>query len=156
MTSVVARCIASVPARSSDDSWSAIVEMLTRGQSGPKRDELLAVRGTAASLIADQAPKTAAIVVTCEGPRTRIRCVYDDNAISGSGVNESALGFDPLAGDWAISLPCAAEDLGWVQSSLARHSTRITARDLANTEQAKDEAATAAATFEIDTKGFFG
>lgn len=156
MSSVVARCFASVPARSADATWTAIVEMLTRGQSGTDRDELLAVIGTASSLIVDQAPKDVAIIVTCEGPRTRIRCIYDENAVSGSGVNESALGFDPLAGEWAMSLPCPAEDLSWVQASLARHSTRVTARDLADTGQAKDEATTAGAAFEIDAKGFFG
>lgn len=156
MSSVVARCFASVPARSSDATWTAIVDMLTRGQTGADRDELLAVSGTAAALITDQAPITAAIIVTCEGPRTRIRCVYDEDAVTSSGINESSLGFDPLAGEWAVSLPCPAEDLSWVQSSLARYSSRVTARDLADSGLAKDEATTADAAFEIDAKGFFG
>ena len=80
--------------------------------------ELLAVDGLAASIIADQAPKDAAIVVTCDGPRTRIYCLYDDDAIDGSDANEDALGFDPLKGDWRMSLPCLADDLAWVQAAL--------------------------------------
>ncbi len=121
-------------------------------------DELLAVAGIAASIIADQAPKDAAIVVTCDGPRTRIYCLYDDDAIDGSDANEDALGFDPLKGDWRVSLPCPEDDLAWVQAALKKHSTRITARDLddrcrptrATTARAK------AQRLVLDPKGFLG
>jgi hypothetical protein len=115
----------------------------------------MSVAGTAASLIADRAPEAEAIVVTCDGPRTRIRCIYDEDAIDGTGVNEDTLGFDPLRGDWRISLPCPADDLGWVQANLARQSSRITARDLAETNKPAEQAsATANEGFEIDVKGF--
>lgn len=155
MSTVAARAFASVPARPADDTWTAIVTLLTRGASGAKQDELMSVAGTAASLIADRAPEAAAIVVTCDGPRTRIRCIYDEDAIDGSGVNEDTLGFDPLQGDWRISLPCPADDLRWVQANLARQSSRITARDLAETNKPAEQAsATANEGFEIDVKGF--
>jgi hypothetical protein len=155
MTTVAARAFASVPARPADDTWSAIVTLLTRGAAGAKRDELLSVAGTAASLIADRAPEDAAIVVTCDGPRTRIRCIYDEDAIDGTGVNEDTLGFDPLKGDWHVSLPCPADDLVWVQANLARKSSRITARDLEETNKPADQASAAASeSFEIDVKGF--
>ena len=154
MTTVAARAFASVPARSAGHTWTAIVELLTRGEAGANRDELFSVAGTAASLIADRAPEDASIVVTCDGPRTRIRCVYDDDAIDGTGVNENSLGFDPLDGNWHVSLPCPADDLTWVQASLARATSRITARDLAETHKATDASKAIAATFEIDVKGF--
>ena len=60
-------------------------------------------------MIADHGPGDAAIMVTCDGPRTRIYCLYDDDAIDGSDAKEDALGFDPLNGDWRVSLPCPVE-----------------------------------------------
>lgn len=154
MSTVVARAFASSPHRPADQTWKAIVELLTRGSDGQARNELLAVAGTASSLIADRAPETAAIIVTCDGPRTRIRCVYDEDAIDGTGVNEQMIGFDPLKGDWEVSLPCAADDLTWVQLSLAKQSTRITARDLAEVVKASSEASASSDGFEIDLAGF--
>ncbi len=134
------------------------MELLTQGHSGTARTELLAVAGVAASLIADQAPRDAAIVVTCDGPRTRIYCLYDDDAIDGGDANEDPLGFDPLKGDWAVSLPCAAEDLAWVQAALKKHSVRITARDSAETTATKQDgtAASTSSGLVLDTKGFLG
>ena len=131
MTTVASRTFRSTPHRDATETWSAIVDLLTQGKDGDARRELRAVAGIAASLIADQAPKAAPIVVTCDGPRTRIYCLYDDDAIDGSDASEDALGFDPLKGDWQVSLPCPEDDLSWVQAALKKHSNRITARDLA-------------------------
>jgi hypothetical protein len=103
VSTVASRIFASTPKRDAAATWAAIVDLLTQGRAGPARNELLAVSGVAASIIADQAPKDAPIVVTCDGPRTRIYCIYDDDAIEGSDANEGALGFDPLNGDWQVS-----------------------------------------------------
>ncbi len=118
MTTVASRTFTSTPARDALATWTAIVDLLTKGQTGAARSELLAVGGVAASVIADQAPQNAAIVVTCDGPRTRIRCLYDEDAIDGADANEDPLGYDPLKGDWRISLPCLTDDLAWVQAAL--------------------------------------
>jgi hypothetical protein len=131
-----------------------VLSCLSTGAAGT---ELLAVAGTAASVIADQGPKDAAIVVTCDGPRTRIYCLYDDDAIEGSDANEDALGFDSLKGDWRVSLPCVADDLTWVQAALKRHSNRITARDLAAAVSTdNDAAAMKSQALVLDPKGFLG
>lgn len=155
MSTVASRTFRSTPHRDAAATWNAIVELLTQSRSGAARSELLGVSGTAASIIADQAPKDAPIIVTCDGPRTRIYCIYDEDAVDGSDASENALGFDPLKGDWRVSLPCSAEDLAWVQRSLAQKSTRITARgpDEAAADQS-EKAASAALT--IDPKGFLG
>lgn len=155
MTTVASRSFSSTPQRDAAETWRAIVTLLTRGKVGTAQDELLAVTGIAASLIADQAPKGAAIVVTCDGPRTRIYCLYDDDAIDGSDANEAGLGFDPLQGDWAVSLPCPNDDLAWVQSALEVKGTRITARDKSATLAVEQDKATAS-TLTIDLKGFLG
>jgi hypothetical protein len=157
MSTVASRTFKSTPERDASRTWGAIVDLLTQGNAGEARTELLAVAGIAASVIADQAPKGAAITVTCDGPRTRIYCIYDDDAVEGSDANEDPLGFDPLKGDWRVSLPCLADDLAWVQSALKKHSTRITARDLDATVTSADEATSRKAqTLVFDPKGFLG
>lgn len=155
MTTVARRTFRSTPARDALTTWNAMVDLLTRGTDGAARTELLAVAGIAASIIADHTPTNAPIVVTCDGPRTRIYCLYDDDAIDGADANEDSLGFDPLKGDWRVSLPAPTEDLSWVQAALKEHSDRITARD-PDTPIAKDQSSKAseASTFILDPKGF--
>lgn len=153
MSTVVSRTFASVPHRDASATWTAIADLLTKGKTGVARNELLAVSGIAASLIADQTPKDAAIVVTCDGPRTRIYCVYDDTAIE-NDADESSLGFDPLKGDWAISLPCSADELGWVKEALKAHSNRITARDMAEAITVDEGVSKGQAPLVLDVKGF--
>lgn len=157
MTTFASRTFTSTPGRDAMATWLAIVELLTQGKNTAARSELLAVAGTAASVIADHAPKDHAIVVTCDGPRTRIYCIYDDDAIEGSDANEDALGFDPLLGDWRVSLPCLPDDLSWVQGSLKKHSARITARALGDDVEKSDGGnAAVAAVLVFDQKGFIG
>jgi hypothetical protein len=157
MSSVVRRTFASSPARDAHATWMAIVDLLTSHCSATDRSELVAVAGTATSIISDQAPRQVPIVVTCEGPRTRVYCIYDEDAVEGSDSNEDALGFDPLKGDWAISLPCFAEDLDWVAAALAEKSMRITARDLSSSTTSDGDAKTASAgALSFDTAGFLG
>ena len=157
MSTVASRTFRSNPQRDALQTWCAVVDLLTQSRMDAARAELLAVAGTAASIIAEQAPKDAAIVVTCDGPRTRIYCLYDDDAIEGSDANEGTLGFDPLKGNWRVSLPCPADDLDWVQSALKKHSNRITARDRNATISIDDGASTTKSqTLTFDPKGFLG
>ena len=157
MITVARRTFRSTPHRDAMETWHAIVDLLTQGKTGTARTELVAVAGIAASVIADQAPKDGAIVTTCDGPRTRIYCLYDDDAIDGSDANEDLLGFDPLNGDWHVSLPCLTEDLGWVQSALKKHGDRVTARDLeTDVAKAADEQPAQTQALVLDPKGFLG
>ena len=129
MSTVASRVIRSSPHRDTASTWDLIVDLLTKGEKGAARTELMSVAGVASSIIAERAPQAAAIVATCDGPRTRIYCLYDDDAIEGADAKEDWLGYDPLKGDWAVSLPCSADDLAWVQRALRVKSSRITARD---------------------------
>lgn len=152
--STVRRTFISCPSRSAHDTWTAIVDLLTKSCSVAIRDELLSVSGEATSIISDQAPASAPIVVTGDGPRTRIYCLYDDDALDGSDANESALGFDPLIGDWGVSLPCQAEDLDWVQAALKRKTSRIVARDMSDGISIAASASSASADLVLDPEGF--
>jgi hypothetical protein len=154
MSTVASRTFRSTPFRDAAATWKAIVDLLTQGRASSARTELLAVLGTAASIIADQAPKGSPIIVTCDGPRTRIYCLYDEDAVEGSDASEDALGFDPLKGDWRVSLPCSSDDLAWVQKALAQKSTRITARGPDEVAAADRSEKAMAEPLVIDPKGF--
>jgi hypothetical protein len=154
MSTVASRTFRSTPHRDSMDTWLAIVNLLTRGESTAAKDLLLAIKGIAASVIADQAPKDAPIVATCDGPRTRIYCIYDDDAIDGTGENEASLGYDPLTGDWAVSLPCQDSDLPWVQTALKAHGDHVTARSI--NDKVVETAKSSNAALVFDPKGFMG
>ncbi|RYG39151.1 hypothetical protein EON81_01840 [bacterium] len=117
----------------------------------------------AATLIAEQAMGSAPIIVTGSGPRVRIYCAYDEDATDGSKAKENALTFDATSGDWAVSLPCPAEDLSWVTSSLADKGSRVTARDMSlgiKLSQCDGEAddsttvATKSSTISVDWEAF--
>ena len=129
MSTVASRVVRSSPHRDTASTWDLIVDLLTQGEQGAARAELMSVAGVASSIIAERAPQAAAIVATCDGPRTRIYCLYDDDAIDGADAKEDSLGYEPLKGNWAVSLPCSADDLTWVQRALKAKSSRITARD---------------------------
>lgn len=156
MGTVASRTFRSGPQRDSSQTWTAIVDLLTRGNNGTNRTELLSVAGIAASVITERGPKDSAIIVTCDGPRTRIYCLYDEDAMDGADANEDALGFDPLNGDWRLSLPCPETDLGWVNSELKKYSPRITARDGDTGTDIDESAPSRAEALVLDTKGFLG
>jgi hypothetical protein len=156
MSTVSRRVFAATPARDALSTWNAIVDLLAPGAAHPARQELTAVAGIAASIISDRSPKDHAIVATCDGPRTRVYCLFNDDAVDGSDANEAALGYDPLKGDWAVSLPCDADEIDWVQRALKKHGVRITARELdAPVAADQDEPTTAAAKLSLvpDLKG---
>lgn len=155
MSTVARRTFRSNPHRDASDTWQAIVDLLTKGKSTPARSDLISVAGIAASLIMDKAPESCPIVVTCDGPRSRIYCTYDDEALDESSADESSLGFNPLEGDWHISLPCQKEDLAWVQSALKKKTSRVTARDLATgISEGKDSKAIGFEPLQLDPERF--
>ena len=125
---VIVRRIAATHARSAAQAWTVIADLVSP-QGSAARQELNRAAGIAMSLIAAEAMRDSPIVVHGTGPRLRVYCLYDDEAILGEGASEDALSWCPTEGDWAMSLPCPAEDLSWVQAALARASARITARD---------------------------
>ena len=128
MMTVTRRTILATPKRSALAAWELIVDLLAPSGS-VNRGMLMNVSGVAASIIADKYSEESPIVVTCDGPRTRIYCVYDKDALDDANAQEDALGFDPLKGDWRVSLPCGSEDLDWVSTALKKHGSRVVAYD---------------------------
>jgi len=152
---VIARRFVSVPARSAAETWTAIADLLAPDKTKSGARELASVAGTAASLIAREAMNFP-IVLYGSGPRVRVYCLYNEDALEGDRADEGALPFDATSGDWRLSLPCPAEDLAWVQKALKAKSGKITARDMAEpvdeteaSQSAKDRATS------VDMEAFF-
>ena len=128
MSGLISRRVASTPVRTAAATWNQVVQLLVPIESNPARVELMKVRGVACASIASEATKDCPIVVHGGGPRVRVYCVFGDDALTGEGVDESSLVAPPTDGDWAMSIPCLAEDLSWCRGELAAVSSRVTAR----------------------------
>ncbi len=126
--STVARRIRATPERGASDAWQVIVDLISPDE-GEARRELQGIEGIAASIISTESPKNAPMVVRGKGPRVRIYCLYDDDAVSGDDANEAALAECPTNGEWTMSLPADADDVTWVRDALAKKSKRVTVRD---------------------------
>jgi hypothetical protein len=126
--STVARRIRATPERGASDAWQVIVDLIAP-KDGAARRELLGIEGIASSIISTESPKDAAMVVRGKGPRVRMYCLYDDDAISGDDANEAALADCPTDGDWLMSLPADADDVAWVKDALGKKSTRVKVRE---------------------------
>lgn len=140
---VIARRIAATPARSASAAWKIIVDLISEAGT-ESRTELESVAGIACSLVSDETLADAPAVVCGTGPRLKIYCLYDDDAMNAEQANENALTFNPTDGDWKMSLPCASDDLDWVQGELKTKSNRITARDKDAAVENETEARSAA------------
>lgn len=127
---LIARQLASTPARTAGETWQLIVELISKAHSA-SRAELEAVAGVAASIIADETPKETPIVVAGNGPRLRVYCVYGEDAVVGDDCDESALAWNPTEGEWRLFLPCPEEDVEWIRKALEDRSKRVFAYDAA-------------------------
>ncbi len=138
--SVHARTVRSTPHRSATETWAFIVDLVAPAPSAARAD-LLAVSGVAASIIASEAPRESPIVVHGGGPQVRVRCLYDEDAITGDGAKEDKLPNCPTEGDWRASLPAPKEDLDWVAETLTKKSPRVTARLIGEDVDAEEKGA---------------
>jgi hypothetical protein len=144
MSALLARRVASTPVRTTAETWAKIVELVAPDPQSAARKELAGVTGAACAAIASEALKDAPVVVFGGGPRIRIYCVFDEDAITNEGINEDALPKSPTeGGDWRISIPYLAEDVAWASAGLATASARIAARSVDH--EVDDEVSDAAA-----------
>lgn len=152
---VVARRFLSIPERTASATWTAISALLAPDENSAAAVELHAIAGLASSLISREA-MTSPLVVWGVGPRVRIYCLYNEDAIEGDDANETSLTFNPTDGDWNMSLPCPSEDLEWIKSALKAKSQRVTARDMESTvDEEEDSDGKRSAEAAVDLEAFF-
>lgn len=136
----IRRDVSSIPIRSAEATWERIVELVT-GDDTVDRDQLAAGTAVIASLITDELMRDHPFVFSGVGSRLVIYLRYGPDALE-AGEDVDAIAWNPTAGDWELSVPCATEDLGWARDALNEKAPRIKLRD---PNEVIDEAATAKA-----------
>lgn len=135
------REIASVPLRTGQETWQAIVALISNGSS-KDRAQLSAAESVMAHLLALEIYADRPLTLKGSGHRLVIYCFYGaDAAIAGDSVDP--IDWNPTAGDWTLHVPCPAEDIEWVGETLAQRSPRIVLHGL--DEQIDEELETKAA-----------
>ncbi len=146
----IRRDIASIPARSANETWNAIVALVT-GDGSIDREQLDAAASVMESLIADEQPAIAPIVFKGCGPRVLIYCLYDEDAME-AGLAIDSLNANPTAGNWRTTAPCEEDDVGWMNNTLKERAPRMTVHTAHEppADEGTDGADEAAKVLEID------
>lgn len=145
----IRRDIASLPARTSKDTWDAIVKLIT-GADSVDTAQLEAATSVVCSAIADEHSASVPIVVKGGGSRLVIYTVHGADAME-VGLLVDNLSWNPTASDaWAMTVPCASEDVGWMSKALKERAARITVHDVNEAPDADVEPTRRAAEVEID------
>jgi hypothetical protein len=128
MSTVIARRVTATPIRTSSEAWEVICRLLAPESDSPARAVLERAGGVACSAIASEVLKEDAIVVFGAGPRIRVYCLYDDDALSGEDASEGELPETPTEGDWRLSLPVLEEDFEWSARAVKACAPHISVR----------------------------
>jgi hypothetical protein len=115
--SVIARKFKANPVRTAAETWTTIVNVIAKKNDSAK-NLLLRITGVAASIIAEGIPATSPITIIGSGPRLRVYCLYDDDAIEEDG-NEDSLSWNPFDSEWDIYFPVNEVDMEWVNNMLS-------------------------------------
>jgi hypothetical protein len=139
----VRRDVSSLPLQSAGATWNRIIELVI-GAGSEDVPQLRDAAGVMGSIITDELPAQRAIIVEGVGPQLRIYCRFGKKAVE-AGDAVDVLTWNPTAGDWAMHVPCDAENMDWVKRSLAKTSPRIKVFDVAEEDRAEEEDAAVAA-----------
>jgi hypothetical protein len=117
--SVVPRRVPAIPVRTSTQTWTRIVALLTAPEHAA-RDTLTAISNTAAMLISEEYTADSPIVVLpMAGPRVRIYTVHGTAAIDADDEDVPPLASWPMVEPgWRLSLPCGIDDIDEVRAAL--------------------------------------
>jgi hypothetical protein len=145
----IRRDIASLPARTSKETWGAIVKLIT-GADSINTAQLEAATSVMCSVIADEHSASAPIVVKGGASRLVIYTVHGADAME-AGLAVDKLSCNPTASDaWAITVPCSEEDVEWMSKALKERAPSITVYDVNEKPDADGEPARKVADVEID------
>jgi hypothetical protein len=147
----VRRDVASTPVRSASETWTAIIELI-RAEDSVEVDQLERAASVMESLIADEQPSDAPIIIAGHGPRLVVYCSYGADAME-MGTPVDPLTWNPTAGDaWRLFAPCATADLSWMQRTLGSRAPRLCVYDSSEGAELdkRGEGNTARARIEID------
>ena len=148
---VVARRIASVPRRTSVETWQRVMDLVSKEDS-EARAELSSIASVASMLIAEEHTKDAPLTISGTGPPVRIYTLHGEEAIEHDLEDESEFAFDPTADDsWLLSLPAADEDVGIAQTALV-DAPHVEVRDLSEADRSTPAQKTTSSRREQDLR----
>jgi hypothetical protein len=124
----VRRDIVSIPKRSAKETWQVVVDLIT-GSGSVDADSLDAAASVMEALIADEHPGKAPIIVKGVGNRLVIYLAYGENALEADDAVDK-LAWNPTAGDWSMTAPADADDVGWMSKTLGQRAPRISVHDV--------------------------
>lgn len=126
--SVIARRVSAVPARTSSETWHAIVELVSEPGSAARAD-LTSITSIAAIVISEEYTRDAPIVIMpASGPRIRVHTVHGMDAIDHLPEETPLYGARLAGPGLQVSLPCGAADLEAITADLAGMPA-VTVRD---------------------------
>jgi hypothetical protein len=132
---VIARRLASVPRRSSVETWQQLVDLVS-AEGSPARAELSSITSVASMLIAEEYTRTAPVTISGGGPLVRVYTLHGQDAIDHDLDDEAELAFDPTAGaSWLLSLPATGADVEIARAAVAA-AAHVEVRDVAQVEPA--------------------
>jgi len=144
----VRRDIASIPRRSAAETWRAITDLIT-GSGSVDAATLTAAASVMESLIADEHPANAPIVVKGVGSRLVVYCLFGEDAMD-ADMDVPKLNWTPTAGNWAMSAPTDADDVAWMNKTLRERAARITVHDVKAPPDEEEESSASSQALKID------
>jgi hypothetical protein len=113
----VARHIRATPVRTSTETWSLILDLVTEAEDDI-RAELKEAGNAASMLIAEEHTKADPIILSGCGPQVRIYTLHGTVAIDGANANEQALTINPTD-EWQLYLPASGTDYAVATAAVA-------------------------------------
>lgn len=148
----VKRQIASLPFRSTSETWEVIAKLVT-GKDTVDAAQLTAAASIAAMAIADEHAASTPILVRGEAPRLVIYTAHGVNAME-LGAEIDSLSWNPTGGPgWAVSIPCDADDVEWMNAALRARAPRVSVYDASAGLEEEAPSAKKAADVEINWAG---
>ena len=129
-TDAIVRHVISTPVRSATDTWTAISALLAPDPTSDARRELNRMSGLACAAISSEAVRHDPLELQSRGLTVRIYCLHGEDAIMTPGYDLHEFAWCPTEAEWAMSIPCEASDLRWLNRELASMSPNVIFRSV--------------------------
>ena len=131
----VRRDIASIPLRSSEETWAEYKRLVT-GPDSVDAGQFDAAATVMTSIITDEAFRDEPLTLAGVSHRLVVYLLHGHDALE-AGPNIDKLAWNPTSGDWKLFVPCPEEQFGWAKKTLAARAPRFVA--LKPGEKVKEE-----------------
>jgi hypothetical protein len=145
------RDVAAVPLRTGAETWSTIVDLITKSDSVDAA-QLSAAASVMASLLSEEHYADHPLTMKGDGHRLVIYCAYGADALS-QGTEVAPLDWNPTVKPWTLYVPCDPADLDWVRDTLKTRAPRMVVHALGETPAELSEGSANASSetpFQID------